>query len=124
MNDTCKLHEGIVERINSVCHKIDEREKQVNIQLGNIEKSIALARSELDRRLESMNEFREQLNKQSSTFATKSDLSVLDDKLILRLLPLEKAISSGQGEKKWSDYIITIAVSGLVYMVLHYILKM
>ncbi len=36
-----------------------------------LEKSTDTAKNEIDRRLESMNEFRQQLNRQSGTFITK-----------------------------------------------------
>lgn len=41
-----------------------------------LEKSIELSRASMEKRLEGMNEFREQLNKQAGTFITKTELDL------------------------------------------------
>lgn len=63
----------------TVCPRVVEIEKLLSVQVENLEKSIAVAKTELDRRLETMNQFRDQLNKQASTFATRENVTAALD---------------------------------------------
>jgi hypothetical protein len=50
-------------------------ERQVNTQLNSLKEATTLAKFEMDKRLEGMNEFRNQLKDQSSTFAKGESLA-------------------------------------------------
>lgn len=62
------------------------------------DKALRLANEAMLVRLESMNEFREQIKEERANLATKENLVAIYDKLDQRLKPLEtsKAVSAGQ----------------------------
>jgi len=57
------------------------------------EQALKLARQDLERRLEGMNEFRAQLEKQTQTFVTKSEYNIVRDRIEkdLKSIQLEMA---------------------------------
>ena len=87
------------------------------------EKALNVAKTELERRLEGMNEFREQLEAQAQTFIGKSEFKLELEKLISRILLLEKSVNYREGTKRWSDHMITVIIAVVVMVALHYLLK-
>lgn len=67
---TCLWHTGQVVKIEALCRKLDEREKQVNIQLDALKEAIITAKSELERRLAGLNELRQEVTSDRSRFVT------------------------------------------------------
>jgi hypothetical protein len=55
--------------------------KYLIIRLKSLDKATRVAKLEMDRRLEGMNEFREQLNRQAGQFATKDALDAVDKRV-------------------------------------------
>ncbi|MBU1008416.1 hypothetical protein KKA53_05060 [Candidatus Dependentiae bacterium] len=76
-------------------------------RIASVEQGIALARHELDRRLEGMNEFREQLNKQAASFVTREAVD-------LRFCAMEEKIASAsKGKMSGATAIIIAFLSSL-----------
>ena len=100
-NNTCYLHSGIRAEIDSMKNALD------------------LARRELDRRLEGMNEFREQLKNQAATFIIRESYEISYKGLERRLRVLETKKSNLEG-RLW--IIPTIIV--IIQIVLIYIIKL
>jgi len=152
MTEPCSFHSGIEARLQAICGKMDEREKLVNekiesikretvgqvvraerlvesakkeadIQIENIEKSIDTAKEEMDRRLDGMNHFQSQLNAQAVTYIPRAEFKLEIEKLINRILPLESGLSYRSGSKHWTDYIITVGISLVVMLIIHYLFK-
>lgn len=126
----CLQHSGLVESIRAISTKLDEREKQVNNKFEALERSVSIARGEMDRRLEGMNEFRSQLESQTRTFLSRRESDARHLLIDTRSNANSKAIeelkmnfSRGVGAKQWTDYLITVGVSALVYVVLHFAFK-
>jgi hypothetical protein len=53
--------------------RIREQEAQFNIKISALEKAIIVAATAMEKRLEGMNEFRDQLRDQTGTFVTKPE---------------------------------------------------
>jgi len=106
-NSICVYHSGILEKITA------------------LEKSIGVAKTELDRRLEGMNEFRRQLDKQASEFITKNEVNLRMEKMDLRfngiedkLNTLQNEISEKRGSRKWSDWLIMGIIAAIVSIIM------
>jgi hypothetical protein len=53
--------------------KYEHLKTLINLKTESIERATNIAKAEVDRRLEGMNEFREQLKEQTGTFITKEE---------------------------------------------------
>jgi len=127
---TCLHHSGTVEALRAICSKIDEREKLTNSKFEMVEKSVNLANIEMNRRLESMNEFRSQLDKQARNFMPRPEYEakhlVLENKYGENSKAIEQLrmdTSRRLGSKQWVDYIVTVCVSTIIYVLLHLVIK-
>ena len=88
----------------------------IDIRADYNDQALKVARNELERRLEGMNEFREQLNRQAGTFISKSELNAEVEKLELKISPLSCAVATNEGSRKWTDYIIMIIISACIVL--------
>lgn len=102
-NFICKEHLAVLRDIESLRR---EQEKACKIH----EREIETAKRELDRRLESMNEFRDQLDKQSRTFMTRTEIEFRFNALEKDVGENRGVIDRGIGAKRWSDHIITVLI--------------
>jgi hypothetical protein len=80
------------------------------------DRAVKLAEEALTIRLQSMNEFREQIKEERSSMATKEHLCALEDKLNLRIKPLETAHAFSAG-KMWMVMAIFAAVPTVLALV-------
>ncbi len=126
----CKAHAGIEVLCDAICKKIEEKEKIANIKFDALYEAIKMAKSEMDRRLEGMNEFRNQLSQQATTFISKREVELILDKFEGRLRIIEDIKSVREGSSRWSDYIITVLIAmassiatGVVFLIAHYLLN-
>ena len=141
----CHYHSGIEERCTALCRKLDEREKQFQYQMHAHGEALKVAREELDRRLEAMNEFRAQLTSQAATFAPvkevdlkiekleeKSQLTVrnAEEKFRLVMQPLldkvalyERNWLKEEGSIAWKNHIVTVLLALAIFIMGHWILK-
>ena len=105
----CLQHSGLVESITG------------------LEKAVLVAKIELERRLEGMNEFRAQLDRQAGTLGLKTEMATALEKLeavtLLRLTQVERDVKEimrrmdvGHGSKAWSSYIVTIVMAAVVFI--------
>jgi len=107
METPCIHHSGIEAQLKALCIKIE-------LQMDMIEKSINVAKNEMDRRLEGMNEFRNQLSSQAQTFISKREVELIMEKIDGRIGYLEKRGNVTEGSKVWSNHIITVLISVFV----------
>ena len=98
-------------------------EKMMDIVIDAQDKALSTAKVEMDRRLESMNEFRSQLEKQAIEFVDKKEQKLIDkqqDDKIHRI-EMQKATLDGK------VYMIIIGVSaivgGFVTLIVHLVAK-
>ena len=141
----CPLHSGVEKSLETVCIKLDLVEKSIQRQLDlnekifgrqfeMLERAIAVAKGELDIRLESMNEVRAQLTRQAAETITRNEvnlmLSKLEDKIGVNekiVSDLGKSSSRGEGSSIWKNYIVTVFVSAFIsfifFLIAHTILK-
>lgn len=83
------------ENINSI--RINELDKRMNLQLQSQEKTTELASNELKARLHAMNEFREQLKEQNSTFITRESYELNMRVIEAKIETLQKMVYIGIG---------------------------
>lgn len=95
--------EALEERVSAL-------EKQFNIQINGMRQEVVLAKQNLDHRLNSMNEIRNQLNAQAATFATKADI----EKIELKVDLLKEASAKAEGSELWTRWFITAAIAVLM----------
>jgi len=107
METPCIHHSGIEAQLKALCTKME-------LQMDMIEKSINVAKNEMDRRLEGMNEFRNQLSSQAQTFISKREVELIMEKIDGRIGYLEKRGNVTEGSKVWSNHIITVLISVFV----------
>lgn len=83
--------------------------------------ALDLAKKEMDRRLEAMNEFRAQLEKQANTFLTTERYESCHGRLVDQITFLEKAQVAAEARGKVYATIVAAVISLLVGVVAHYI---
>lgn len=113
--NVCLLHSGIEKEMKAFCTKMD-------ILFAAQDKALAAAKVEMERRLDGMNEFREQLNSQANTFATKVELRNEIDKTVLKLDPLLRLLAVQEGSRKWTDYLAMAGISGAIVLLLRWMM--
>ena len=130
----CLSHTGIEERIRASCIKIDALEKVVGAQLRAQKEALDLARLEMDRRLEEMNQFRAQLTLQAGTFITNKEVGILmekmEEKFRLTISPISEKIRGFENLKLRDEGALGIktvvaaaVISVLTFLVAHWIYK-
>ena len=99
--NVCPWHSGIV------------------VEIKSMQKALDLARKELDRRLEGMNEFREQLRMQASTFVTRDTSEVHYKSIENRLRILENNKNNLEG-RMWiiPAIIVLIQLAILIFKII------
>jgi hypothetical protein len=93
----------------------------VDIKVSAIETSTRLAYNSMEKRLEGMNEFRNQLRDQNSTFITKAEYSAHMNKLEedIRMLRESKALLEGKASQTSVNIALGISIVGLILTVLN-----
>lgn len=119
----CPHHSGMEAELKKLCALMEEKQKQSDLRFEANREAIIQARGDMERRLESMNEFRAQLSDQAKTFVARPELKLEIERLIGRLLVLEKAVNYREGSKHWSDHIVTVLIAAGVMVVAHYFWK-
>jgi hypothetical protein len=112
----CDAHSGILEAIKAETEKAD-------IRFQMIERSIKVAKEEMDRRLEAMNEFRAQLDRQSSTFVPRSEIEIVTTKNSDKIRDIEIEMGKTRGATKWSDHIIQVIIGAAMVIAVWLITK-
>lgn len=112
----CKMHHAIEIMIDSICKKMEEKEKIANIKFEMIHDSIKVAKEEMDRRLETMNEIRRQLDAQAKTFVTKIETDLRFKDMEAKISNLITSSSESRGGKKWEEHIITVLIGAAVLL--------
>ena len=114
------------------CEVLQERLNGIDakhtIRADLTDRMTALIKIELDRRLLSMNEFRDQLNDQAQTFARISEVMLLFDKIEAKIYSIserinrnEKVLNEKTGAKQWQDYILVVLIGLMVVIISSYI---
>lgn len=117
MPDVCPFHSGIEKDIKALWKFIDEKEKKADLQLNSIRNSIDVAKAEMDRRLEGMNEFRAQLEKQTTTFASHGEVNLRLIAMDEKIRQIEHCVDTITGASRWSDHLITAMIAVAVFLI-------
>ena len=121
MNDTCNPL-MCRERAKYCDGRLEDTRKMFIKEIDNLHKSIDTAKAELERRLESMNEFRSQLEKQAKTFLDKGYYDLQHGILLDRLNSLQRSKDIQDGRSSISNYIAGAAILiSLIFGMLHFV---
>lgn len=124
---SCLHHLAVENKIDALCKKMD-------IHITAINENIKLAKEEMERRLEGMNEFRAQLATQTSTFISRKEVELIIDKMQAhfdllaghnrdRIDTLDRNVGECTGAKRWSDHIITVLIAMATFIIAHFVMK-
>lgn len=97
-----------------------ERQRYSEREFVTIEEARRLAKVEQDRRLESMNEFREQLNSQAATFVTRDMMAAESAAIRETIKPLVKAADRSEGSAgtlRWFAPSGPVIVSSIISVI-------
>lgn len=83
----------------------------VDLRFAEADKALRIATSEMNRRLEGMNELRQQLDRQGGTFVTRVHLDGYTERVSERLSIIEKSIAASEARMKAYAAIISIIAS-------------
>lgn len=114
----CKMHPALEIQLDAVCKKIEQLEKVGNIKFEYLQQSTDIAKGEMERRLEGMNEFRAQLEKQSRDFISRDQVDLMIGKIELKIENLEGIAKERKGASKWEDHIITVLIGAAVLIII------
>ena len=95
------------EQIKALYRLLDEREKQLNIAFSASQKAVDTALSAQQAVNSSQNEFRGALRDQAATFATRTDV----DRLVERVQALEKGDAGQAGRENGISYAQALTIS-------------
>ena len=84
----------------------------IDMQIATLEKATGLARDEMNRRLEGMNELREAMKDQAANFATRVELALLIKDV--QSLQLSRAASEGKASQAHAWLATMLAVVALL----------
>lgn len=119
----CASHGRFEERFERLCSKIDSLEKILNIHLEGQRNALDLARKDMERRLEAMDEFRSQLSQQAGTFATVKEVRLEIEKMETKIKPFLDRELVSEGGHKWITYLITSIIAIVTVIVFNHFLK-
>jgi len=83
--------------------QINNIEKRFMSEVGDIEKNTALARVQMEKRLEGMNEFRDQLKDQAGTFIPRSEVEQRFSDIYSCVKRMETAVATVNGKMSQDD---------------------
>lgn len=92
----------------------------IQIQFSTVEKATALAATAVEKRLEGMNEFRQQLNDQTSRLMTRAEYEGKHESIEKRITFLEKTAANFEG-RLWAVGGSIGVISIIVSIGLHYL---
>ena len=98
----------------------------IDMRFNTIDMSLALVREQMEKRLEGMNEFRQQLNEQTTRFITREELDArcIPCKEDVRSLRESRAESHGKASTMSVFIATAIALCGLIVGAVALLLKM
>jgi len=127
----CAHHSGMVANLDSICRKIDQVNKILDIKFEAVQEALKVAKSEMDRRLDGMNHLYSQLNEQRAE--NRDVIGILSNDVVAlkmalaeikpRVTALEKGTNYREGTKQWSDHIVTVIIAMGVMLIAHYVFK-
>ena len=92
--DSVSLRDYLETKLDAEVKRLDEVSKLTN---GAVAQATTIANSAMDKRLEGMNEFRQQMTDQTKTFITKEEYAARHDALEKRISGLEKVVWGAVG---------------------------
>lgn len=92
---------------------LEERKQQFNNRFEAMDKAVSTATSSLDKRLDTMNEFRNTLKDQNATFLTKTEYDNRHTELSKQIEDLKLSRAEMAGKASQSSVNLAYAVTGI-----------
>lgn len=84
----------------------------VDIRFKEAQRAIDKAEKMMNNRLEGMNEFREQLNQQATTFVPRGEMTIINDKLMEDIRILQSKVDRAEGKASANAVFLTALIAG------------
>jgi ribosome-binding ATPase YchF (GTP1/OBG family) len=96
--------------------KIEDLENLMITKVLGLDKATTLAANNMERRLEGMNEFRQQLKDQSLTFLTRSEYEQFIRRVDedIRMLRESKALLEGKASQNYVNFSVLVSIIGII----------
>jgi len=107
--------------------RINNLQQNTDLKISNVEKAITIASGLMEKRLESMNEFREQLKDQATHFLSRDEFQIQHDRVIEDIKMLRESRAELQGKASmnavYMSYVIAVIgfLTGIIGIVIHFI---
>jgi len=114
-------------RIRYIEKRINHLKELFGSELRSIDRATDIARVGMEKRLEGMNEFRQQLNDQAKEFITRPELNAIRKEIEadIRILRESKATLEGKADQKAVNIAMAISLIGLIIgviaIIIHFI---
>jgi len=110
----CPEHSGFLKQLNSL-------EKEIELRFSALEKMTSSTKADLEKRLETMNEFRAQLDNQAKTFISKSEVEL---KFTARDKKIERLVDQTNTIKNWLIGLLVTVIINLIGVITLLILRL
>ena len=97
--------------------RMDDLNKSINMQFKHIEESTRLARESMERRLNTMNEFRETLKDQSSQFISETTFDVHNRRIVDDIRTLREWMNKQEGRATQKSVNIVYVLSLIALLI-------
>ena len=97
-------------RAKHCAERLDDTRNLFLVQMAAMDKAVQEAKKEMDRRLDGMNEFRSQLEKQASTFVEKPYYDLQHNVLEKQIEVLVAESNVAKGRHSWNSILAIAAV--------------
>ena len=97
--------------------RMDDLNKSINMQFKHIEESTRLARESMERRLNTMNEFRETLKDQSSQFISETTFDVQNRRIVDDIRTLREWMNKQEGRATQKSVNIVYVLSLIALLI-------
>jgi hypothetical protein len=94
-------------------HKLEDMEEKIDIKITSLKEATILARETMNERLAKMNEFRDTLKDQSTTFITKGEYNSFYEKTNISIKSLDESRAEAKGKASQSQVMIA-TLTGLI----------
>ena len=104
------MTDGYCDEHSGMCRKIDSLKELMEIRFSALDSTTALIREDLERRLDTMNHIRRQLEQQASSFMPRKEIELIQGNMLERIEQIRSRLDVRAGERRWSDYIIIVLI--------------
>lgn len=92
---------------------VDKEQAKSILKIDDINKNTAAANASLDKRLETMNEFREALKDQTAKYITREEYNLMNEKVVEDIKHLSESKAHAEGKASMTSVYISYAIAAI-----------